>query len=83
MSKCKAAVKEMAAETAGARGRKRKAGIEESDLTTSSDEFKTQRLDVVEPDNSGNSACESVMNSDHVSASCCSSNGPESADLEV
>ncbi|KAL3813610.1 hypothetical protein ACJIZ3_014878 [Penstemon smallii] len=76
MKKCKGL--EEAAETAvaAAAGRKRKVGLEESELsTTSSVQLKTRRLDVVvTPENSENSTCESI-NSDQVGASCCSSNG--------
>ncbi|PIN07061.1 hypothetical protein CDL12_20378 [Handroanthus impetiginosus] len=63
-----------------AAGRKRKMGLGESQLSTSSVQLKTRRLDAVTPENSAsssssrNSTCESVT-SDHVLASCCSSNG--------
>ncbi|PIN10104.1 hypothetical protein CDL12_17309 [Handroanthus impetiginosus] len=79
--KCKGseemAVKEKAAETAAA-GRKRKFGLGESELSTSSVQLKMRRVDVVTPENStsptssGDSTCESV-GSGHVLASCCSS----------
>ncbi|KAI3462758.1 hypothetical protein Pfo_019421 [Paulownia fortunei] len=83
LRKCKGlgegAVMEKAADIAAA-GRKRKVGLGESQLSTSSVQLKTRRLAVVTPENSassassGNSTCETV-GADHVLASCCSSNG--------
>ncbi|XP_011075297.1 cyclin-dependent kinase inhibitor 7 isoform X2 [Sesamum indicum] len=60
--------------------RKRKVGSGDSQLSTSSVQLKTRRLAALTPESSaspassGNSTCESV-GSDHVLASCCSSNG--------
>ncbi|KAK4426364.1 Cyclin-dependent kinase inhibitor 7 [Sesamum alatum] len=74
-------VMEMAAETAAVGRRKRKVGSGDSQLSTSSVQHKTRRLaaltapeDSASPASSGNSTCESV-GTDHVLASCCSSNG--------
>ncbi|KAL0424602.1 UNVERIFIED_CONTAM: Cyclin-dependent kinase inhibitor 7 [Sesamum radiatum] len=73
-------VMEKSAETAAAGRRKRKVGSGDSQLSTSSVQLKTRRLAALTPENSaspassGNSTCESV-GSDHILASCCSSNG--------
>ncbi|KAL3640278.1 hypothetical protein CASFOL_015246 [Castilleja foliolosa] len=64
-----------------ATGRKRKNSLEELELSTSSAQLKTRRLSAATSENSassaancGNSTCE-IDGRDHVSASCCSSDG--------
>lgn len=91
-SKCKAsgeaaAIMEKAAAAAAA-GRKRKTILAESQLSKSSIQLKTRRLNAMTPENSAspasscNSTCETVSSS-HVLASCCSSSRPSEVAKEI